>query len=131
MCVIPNLTKCIWIYVRNCHHSLGFQWLKYTNVPIYSKEIWHELWCFNDNFMHFVEYSLIFHYRNFTDTLFFVQCEWARHFVEICLWHFVSLWRHILICLCLTNTIKWPWMIPECHYSLWTTPTTHGLLSTT
>ena len=39
--------------MRNCHYSLGFQWLKYTNALIYIKEIWHELWYFNDNFAHF------------------------------------------------------------------------------
>ena len=63
------------MHMELCHHSLEFQWLKYTNVPIYSEEIWHELWCFNDNFMHFVEYSLIFRYWNFTETLFFAQCS--------------------------------------------------------
>jgi len=70
MSVIPISTKYI-NYVRNCHHSLRFQWVKYTNEPIYIKEIWNELWYFNDNFMHFVEYSLIFRYWNLMEALFF------------------------------------------------------------
>jgi len=64
-----NLTKCIWNYVRNCPHSLGFQWLKYTNVPIYSKEInmtWIVMfwWQFYAFLRIFLDISLLKLHRN-------------------------------------------------------------------
>ena len=106
MSIIPISTKYLWNYVRNCHHSLKFQRLKYTNEPICSKEIWNELWYFDNN----IEYSLIFHYWNLTETLF-LRGECLFSFAKILLC--IHLFCMYLSCRLQTNLLFYRLKIPS------------------